>query len=484
VLPVVPAALSVTVLVFLLRMMVHGQPEVVAIRNVTIVDPRSGTVTKNATLVVGADRVEFAGRSPNAKFSTTRAVDGAGLFVLPVLWDMHTHINEDDPWAFPLLVASGVMGVRDMGATLEDVQRWRAADRAGEIVPDLRGSGPILTGRVDDSDPRVKQVATPASAVATLRDLFAANVDHVKVHDWLSLDTWRTILKSAQGTRIPVVGHLPIRSDALEAIDSGQRSIEHFGHAWGGFLLDVSIDEQALKRELRAFVEQARSPLDLSRFTTRERWARIVESYSEEKARLLAIRLARKATFVCPTLYSFGWLAQAHIGPPFANDSRLQFLPPSRQTMLKKLVTAVDERSEGERGLQRRVYDTQVRLLTTFAKHGVLLLAGTDYAQYPLLFPGLSLYDELRTLVEAGLTPLSAIRTATANVGRYLGDDRVGCVAAGCAPNLLLIEGDPLQDIESVSRVRAVIRRGRYIAGQEREALLERARRRAERASH
>jgi hypothetical protein len=469
-------ALWLSAMTLLATAQANPEPHRIAFRDVTIIDPASGRVVPHATVIVGKARIDWVSGNQTLAPPARQVIDAAGLFLMPGLWDMHVHINEDGAWAFPLAVAAGVVGMRDMGAELDTIALWRSWHQRGDVMPELRVSGPILTGSVDDPDPRVWRLRSAAEATAAVERLSNAKVDHIKVHDWLTVETWRAIIDRARQVRIPVVGHLPIRVDAVEAIESGQRSIEHFGNAWGGLQLDVSADEVPLKRELRTYLDHASNPSDLSRFMTAARWDRILRTYSDDKARSLAERLRTHGTFVCPTLYSFAWLAQAHIGRPFADDARLEFLPASRRAMLKEMVTETEQRTADERDRARRVYDAQVRLLRTFVAHDVRILAGTDYAQYPLLFPGLSLHDELRTLVDAGLSTLIVIRAATSEVGKYLRDDRVGCLRPGCGANLVLLEGNPLEDIDNVSRVRAIVLDGDYISAERRTRLIDAAR--------
>ncbi|MGH9159735.1 MAG: amidohydrolase family protein [Vicinamibacteraceae bacterium] len=95
---------------------------------------------------------------------------------------------------------------------------------------------------------------------------------------------------------------------------------------------------------------------------------------------------------------------------------------------------------------------------------GVPLVAGTDAMGLPLIVPGASLHRELRILIECGLTPYEAIRTATINPAVFLGQDReFGTVAEGKRADLLLVEGNPLQDLTHLRRPMGVMVRGTWI---------------------
>lgn len=105
---------------------------------------------------------------------------------------------------------------------------------------------------------------------------------------------------------------------------------------------------------------------------------------------------------------------------------------------------------------------------------GVLLLAGTDALGAPLIVPGISLHDELRLLVESGLTPYEALRTATVNTAVFLGKDReFGMIAVGKRADLILVDGDPLEDLATLKRPAGVMVRGRWLPRERLNQMLE-----------
>jgi hypothetical protein len=115
---------------------------------------------------------------------------------------------------------------------------------------------------------------------------------------------------------------------------------------------------------------------------------------------------------------------------------------------------------------------------TTFAfqKAGVPLLAGTD-TPIPCVVPGFSLHDELAELVRAGLRPYEALRTATANPGRFLGSflgrsDTFGVIAQDRTADLVLLDANPLEDIGNTKKIAGVMLRGRWIPHDELVGLL------------
>ena len=113
--------------------------------------------------------------------------------------------------------------------------------------------------------------------------------------------------------------------------------------------------------------------------------------------------------------------------------------------------------------LDRRTLRKQFEIVGTMKRAGVRFLAGTD-VQNPFVFPGFSLHDELSLLVEAGLTTLEALQSATINPAAYLGTDQfLGTIATGKAADVLLLDANPIDDIRNTKRIAAVIIRGRLI---------------------
>jgi imidazolonepropionase-like amidohydrolase len=104
---------------------------------------------------------------------------------------------------------------------------------------------------------------------------------------------------------------------------------------------------------------------------------------------------------------------------------------------------------------------------------GVVLLAATDVG-IPMLVPGLSLHEELMLLVEAGLAPADARRTATLNPARVLGlANSMGSIEAGKLADLVLLDANPLADIRNTRRIRAVVANGRLYRRADIERFLE-----------
>ena len=111
---------------------------------------------------------------------------------------------------------------------------------------------------------------------------------------------------------------------------------------------------------------------------------------------------------------------------------------------------------------KKRSYQLYLKMVKRMHEKGVLLLAGTDTGANPLCFPGVGVHNELEALVEAGLSPLEALKTATLNPALFLEIKKdYGTVSVGKMADLVLLEQNPLEDISNVRKINAVIRGGK-----------------------
>ena len=178
--------------------------------HINIVDVETGKVQRDATL-----RVESG---------VARTFDGRGKFVIPGLWDMHTHIPDDNVGKnayLPLFIANGVTGIRVMEGSPE-LYRWRDAGSAPRMVV----ASPILDGQKTFL-PDAVVVRNVDEASKAVRDAKHAGADFIKVYDNLSREAYFAITSEAKRLKIPVAGHLPVAVKPEEASNAGQISIEH-----------------------------------------------------------------------------------------------------------------------------------------------------------------------------------------------------------------------------------------------------------------
>jgi hypothetical protein len=202
----------------------------VTIRDVTIVDIERGRFLAHRTVLIQdgiiLSVVAARGASPTPEADE---VDGRGKFLIPGLWDMHAHITHTDV-DFPMYLANGVLGIRNMGGVQEQVFSWQAKLKDGSLLGPLAFvSGPILDGPKGPVQPASYgvRIANAEEARLEVDDLKARGADFVKVYDGLSREAYFAIAAEANKVGLPFAGHVPGHITILEAVHAGQRSIEH-----------------------------------------------------------------------------------------------------------------------------------------------------------------------------------------------------------------------------------------------------------------
>ena len=454
--------------------------ETLVIDHVNVIDIVGGRTRSDMRVEIEGRRivsVEPSVRDADVRVRPTRVssqvLDGRGKFLIPGLWDMHVHIDTTERWFFPLAIAAGVTGVRDMGSLLSSAREWKRETASLSLRPRIVASGPIVTGLVDDPDPRLVRVTTPAEGRRAVDTLLNAGVDFIKVHDWLDRATYLSVATQATRRRSSIAGHLPISVDPSAAADAGQRSIEHMGSGWSSLLLFAAGDT-TLVDTVRAWARTVSGPPGLMEKMTPAWHDRVVASFDSARARRLARDLARRRVWVTPTTYFSAYLTLMPLDSGIVTDERLAYLPAEVRDLTQYVVPGERfARPTGETS-GMRVYAARARLLRIFRDEGVGILAGTDVGPYGPMIPGFSLHDELVRLVADGLSPVEALRAATLNPARFLGiADSLGSVSAGNIADLVLLDADPLVEMNNVRRISAVIVGGRVLTNERRKRLLD-----------
>lgn len=338
----------------------------------------------------------------------------------------------------------------------------------------LLGPRMIIAGNILDGPrpiwPSSLAISNEADARQAVIDTKQQGYDFAKVYSRLPRKAYFAIADEAKKQSIPFAGHVPQSISVAEASDAGQKSIEHLT----GILVACSTREEELRRNLEdAFRPQpgGRLPnLSLLRPMTRL----TLETFSTQKANALFARLKQNHTWQCPTFTVLR--SGAFINDPkFRNDPRLKYMPrqlraawdPSNDFRFKT-------RTAEDFNLSRRVYKKQIELVGLMHRAGVEFIAGTDVLN-PFCFPGFSLHDELAILVEAGLSPMEALQTATLNPARFLGKEKeLGTVAQGKIADLVLLEANPLEDIRNTTKINSVVVDGRLLDRKALDELLAR----------
>jgi len=414
------------------------QPEI-AITRVTVIDVERGERLPNRTVLLRGDRIVAVEQAAKARVPKgTRVVDGAGKYLIPGLWDMHTHLAREAN--LTMLVACGVTGARVMQG-MPRILEFKQRIARGELIgPTLVTAGPIVEGPPPPGRETfglyTKTIVTTAEEGArAVREQKAAGYDFIKVYDLLSREAYEAVVAEAKRQGLPVAGHVPYDVGLGAVLAAGQKSIEHLT-GYPEMLLPKDAPQQARQGD-RMTVWNLTNPSQMSALARETRAARVWNTPT------LMTRLIQESPEAVER-----YLASpqaAYLSPSQRDSTR------NRRWLSKW--TAEDFRLAAERRAK------QDRMIRALRDAGAGLLAGTDKVPF-----GPTLHYELQYLVAAGLTPAEALRAATLNPARFLGKmDSTGTVQAGRRADLVLLDADPLADIGNTWRISAVVVGGQLL---------------------
>lgn len=444
-----------------------------------VIDIHTGDISLS-DIVIEGETITRMGEAGSLSADTDMTViDAAGRYVIPGLWDMHVHATvwpDSSDRMSSLFIANGVTSIRDMGANLDDILAFRRrAEQPGMVAPRLRIAGPII-----DGDPRIMEmdlqaslpdisvaIDSPESAIALVDELVASGVDFVKTYELLQPEVFTALLKQAQQYDRPAAGHLPIRMAISDVVATGTFDIQHLGGMCSGIKYECVTDPQALLDMKRAILDGA-APDTKGRSLLKKINETVVvkplDELPDRRAELIQL-FVDHGTWHTPTLVNS--IGCEELGFDQSEDwsNSFRFLPEARQSRMQA------QRAEIKQITDPRKEWAQWNMETVAEMHkaGVLLLAGTDCPPTPAYTPGFALHYELKAMVQAGLSPLAALQTATINPARFFGISKeVGSVAVGQCADMVLLDADPRIDIDNTQRIAAVVSRGRFF---DREAL-------------
>ena len=435
-----------------------------ALTHVTIIDPAVGKPQQDMTILVRGQNIAAVGRARQVTIpASATVIDGTGKFVIPGLWDMHSHFR-DAGRDLKMDIANGVLGTRNMGGVAKEVFPLRDAIAYGQqLGPKMVACGPIIDGPNSWSNPQFTiSVTTTDEARAAVVSLKQQGTDCIKVYDGLSRDSYFAILGEAKKLDLPVVGHLPNAISVREASEAGQRSLEHGVALAGGSTMEGDyikrrLDQSAFQEALRT-KNFALIPAKIARDNTM-----MLDSFSQERADATYRLLAKNNTFITPTLvteHSLTFIDDLNARP----DSRMQYVSAEELQWWKPENGMLTKyRTPEYIAMRKREYAKMLEEVHRSQTLGVRLLAGTDIT-IPYTYPGFSLHDELKLFVEAGLSPMQALETATTNPSIFLGLSKTwGRVERGYTANLVLLNADPLADISNSSDIYSVVVNGEFL---------------------
>ena len=433
---------------------IRTEAPVIAIVHVRVIDGTGAAAREDQTVMVSGGKIEWVGPSADAKVpANAQTLDLNGYTVLPGLVGMHDHMffpmggsppmYSDMGSSFPrLYLALGVTTIRTTGsvAPYTDLEIKRLIDSGRMIGPKMFITAPYLEGR-GSFTPVMHELTGPDDARRMVNYWADAGATSFKAYMNITRDELRAAVEEAHKRSLKVTGHL-CSIGFREAAELGIDNLEHGLMVDSEFVPDKKPDQCPPSGEVSKSLRQ----LDLNGAAAQETIRTLV-------ARKVAI------TSTLPVFEAAGApLSQTGIGAASAllNPRVLNVM--STDARVRYLQARARVSSEANYvALLRKAMDFE----RAFVAAGGLLLAGLDPTGNGGVVAGFGDLREVELLVEAGFTPLEAIKIVTLNGAKFLGEDaRIGSIAPGKQADLMVVKGNPATNISDLEKVEIVFKDG------------------------
>jgi imidazolonepropionase-like amidohydrolase len=432
------------------RAFVSVDQPLVAITHVRVIDGNGRPAKDDQTVVLQDGRIASV-RTHAAPPKGATVIDGSGRTLIPGLVGMHDHMFYPAPSVNPgakealypeqassfpkLYLAAGVTTIRTTGSTepYTDLAVKQAID-AGRIAgPKMHTTGPYLEG-VGSFAPQLHELTGPADARDTVDYWIGEGATSFKAYMHITRAELSAAITAAHAKHIKVTGHL-CSIGFTEAVELGIDNLEH------GLVVDTEF-LPGKKANVCPDTKVAGAQLATMRI-------------DDPRLQELIALLVDKHVAVTSTLPVFETFVpgrapiDARVLDAMLPEARAQYLK-TREATAKKTDSPWPKLFKLEQDFER-----------AFVQQGGTLLAGLDPTGYGGVIAGYGDQREVELLVEAGFTPVQAIQVATMNGARFLGvDKQLGSVEVGKAADLVLIKGNPVQDIRDIEHVELVFKDG------------------------
>ena len=412
-----------------------------AIVGATVIDVNGKSNIADALVIIEGDKIKSVG--PRAKLkvpSGAQVIDARGKYLMPGLIDTHTHSAYDgkDSWLSARFLSTGITTVLDTGS-LPPVYDLKRRIAIGELQgPRMLVCGPMISGE-PVAFPMSETVKTPEEARRAVDARVAAGADFIKTHAQLAPNDLRAAIDEAHKKGLRTISHTG-KTNALEAVLAGTNILTHLVG-----VADVAVPDPEKIRSAHAAAFLAG-------------WIASSLAWPQaDPAKLdgLIREMVSRHVFYSPTLSIHHTIAFAR-DPDAFRDRAVASVPPD--AILKDW-----------EGLAKQPFDTapfkkawinMQQFVKRFYDAGGVLIVGTDTAAV-YQAPGLSAHEEMRLMAELGVPVIDALRAGTINAARALGIEReTGSIEAGKLADIVIIDADPLADINNTRKIARVIKAG------------------------
>lgn len=417
---------------------IDSRQKEIVFTNVSVIPMTSETVLSNQTVVVKNGVITNLG-SKVSYDKNALVIDAKGKYLMPGLAEMHAHVPPtDDIKAIKdvllLFAANGVTSIRSMlGHPLH--LEVRSQIKSGEILgPRLYTSGPSFSGQ---------SVKTPEDGIEKVRSQKKAGYDFMKMHPGITKNNFEAIVKTAKEENMPFAGHVSFGVGVWRSAEAGYATIDH---------LDGIIEAMMPRLDTLTESEAGLFGLYVGHNADVSRLDKILKTIKDNNV------------WIVPTqTLAEHWQSPNRTTEGLLSWPEMKYMDKSTLDSWARAKNSTMKNAQYKPESVLKFIDVRRRIIRECQRQGVGLLLGSDAPQV-FSVPGFSLKHELDYLVQSGLTPYQALQTGTVNIGKFFKNDNLGVIKKGALADLVLLNENPLKDVNAVGSIQGVMLDGRWLA--------------------
>lgn len=423
----------------------------IIVKDGNVIDLVTGEISQNDIFITNGKIVKIESSELDLDVTAPKIIDASNKFVLPGFWDNHVHFRggdhliDDNKEFLKLFIANGITTVRDAGGDLtSSVMEWKHQIESEDLLgPTIYSSGPKLDG--PNATWAGSLVVEDENDINTALDsLIELNVDFVKLYDsQISGKAYLQTISEAKKRGLITSGHMPFSVELKQTVDSGIGAIEHLYYVLKGCSSkETEITQGIINNEFGFWGSMEQ----------------LIATYQDSTAHKTFDLLKEHDVYVVPTLH-IGEVLSYLDEVDHRNDIYLKLMTEEFIETYQGRIDRALNSSEKAREDRKALNMFFKRLARSLSDNGVKLLAGSDFGAYnSFTYPGISLHKELEEMVDAGITPLIALRYSAYNGAQFLKKDDQGSISVGKRSDLVLLNKNPLENIKNTRSIYRVIK--------------------------
>ncbi len=424
-------------------------PTATLMSNANIVDVRSGEILKSRQVVIDSGKIRSISESIENIEGYSNTIDATGKYLMPGLAEMHAHIPPPSTDALRieetlfLYLSNGITTIRGMLGDPMHLELREKAKNGQLLSPRIFSSSPSLNGN------SVKTIEEAAEKVTAYQK---AGYDFLKIHPGIQKEVFDEVVRTANEVGIPFAGHVPVDVGIRHALESKYASIDHVD----GFLEGLVPESENVDPTKNGFFGYAFTPLaDTSKIDE------LVQMAKENEVWIVSTQ----------SLFE-RWFAPISADELLAQPE-MKYMQASTLKNWKERKEASTDPETGFNEAQWQKFDSiRKQLINALSKNGHGMLLGSDA---PQLFnvPGFSIHHEVNGMLGTEMTLLEIIQSGTINPAKYFGmEDTFGEIKEGLDADMVLLESNPLENLNALKEISGVMLQGRWLPKEEIEEKL------------